>query len=349
MAIKILFCFYPLYVKYNHGVALLSALCKKEGIKTELYLLDEPGKFEMHLVENRYDYIGFSCVTEHDYKKSLPFMEIAEPHAVTLLGGVYARRGLALDAPVNYICRGEGERLPYFLMYEDCRLFNEKMLCEDINSLPLPDYELFRNIPFERGFPMLEGKKVLPYYSSRGCPYKCSFCEVQGQTGMVRTRYKVAEDLRQLTERYKPDYFFVGDEMLPYYNPAWRESWEDFKHPFIAYIRADIPKDILVWLWSKGLKGVAFGVESGDEEYRNYALNKNLLDKDVYRTVNLLKGMEIEYATFFMTNTPGETFAVRAKTYKMASELGGYPFIWEYENLFEGRREIWAGQQQQHM
>lgn len=332
---RILFTFYPLYVRYNHGLALLSALCEEKGIDTDLYILDDVQRFTDYVTSRKATHIAFSCVTEHDYKLCLPFMKAAKGLGCILyLGGVYIRRGLPSDAPVDYICRGEGETLPDFLLYGDDRLFTEKMLCRDINALPLPNYELFKNIPFERGTPFLEGKKVLPYYSSRGCSYKCSFCEVQGQPRALRFRCQVQDDLRILSEVYSPDIFFMGDELLPYYNERWRDSWGDFRHPFTAYIRADISEESLLWLHDRGMVGCAFGIESGDERYRNEVLNKNLTDKDIYRTVGLLKKLDIKYAAFYMTNTPQETFAIRAKTCRMAQEIGGYPYIWEYENLF---------------
>ncbi len=335
---KILFAFYPLFVKYNHGIALLSALCRERGIDTDIYVLDSVENFSRYILQNKLVFVGFSCVTEHDYKRCLPFMEEARRiGCITMLGGVYPRRGNDLDAAVDFICRGEGEDLPDFLLHGEGRLFEEPMICRDINVLPLPDYELFRDIPFERDIPFLKGKKVLPYYSSRGCPYKCSFCEVQGQPRALRFRYKVKEDLSQLAEKYSPAIFFIGDELLPYYNERWRDSWGDFRYPFVAYIRADISPELLTWLHDRGMVGCAFGVESGDEQYRNEILQKSLQDSEIYRTVSLLKKLCIGYVPFYMTDTPGETFAIKSKTFKMSRELGGYPIIWQYENLLEMR------------
>ena len=295
---KILFCFYPLFVHYNHGIALLSRLCKDRGIETSLYILDTVSKFRGHLNENEYDYIGFSCCVEKDFEASAPFIHAAkETGKPVLLGGVYIRRGKHGDSPYStapfhsagklgqspplYVCRGEGETLPDFILNGDDRLFTEKLLCDDIGSLPLPDYGLFRNIPFDRKISFLDGKKVLPYYSSRGCPFHCSFCEVQAQPRGVRIRERVEEDLSALARLYKPDIFFIGDELLPYYSEGWRRAWGDFHYPFTAYIRADISEMQLRWLHGRGLAGCAFGIESGDEKYRNEVLKKGLYDRDI--------------------------------------------------------------------
>ena len=66
MAKKVMFVFYPLYVKYSHAVALLSALCKQKGIETELFLCGDVEGFVKRLEGSRPDYVSFSFVTEHD-------------------------------------------------------------------------------------------------------------------------------------------------------------------------------------------------------------------------------------------------------------------------------------------
>jgi len=338
MALKILFSFFPLFVKYNHGIALLSALCKEKGIETDLYVLDEPDKFRKYLRNSDANCVGFSCVTEHDYLKSLPFMEVAHEEKATMLGGIYPQRVHDIEAPVDLVCRGEGETLPDFLLNGDNTLFENNMVYPDLNKLPLPDYELFENIPFKRSqLPVMKDKKILPYYSSRGCPYHCSFCEVQYQPKGIRVRYNVENDISYLVDRYQPDIVFMGDTLLPYYDYNWRESWgNDITLPFVAYIRADIPKDTLSWLIEHGMIACAFGIESGNESYRNDVLNKQLFDTDIFRTVEILNKNNVEFAPFYMTDTPGETFTLKAQTYKMADKIGGYPVFFKYEELGVG-------------
>jgi len=339
VAVRILFSFFPLFVAYNHGIALLSALCKAQGIETFLYILDDPEVFKSYLRDSDIPCVGFSCVTEHDYLKSIPFMEIAhEERKLVMLGGVYPRRMKYMpEAPADLICFGEGELLPEFFLSGDLEIFAKLMFYPDLNKLPLPDYELFKDIPFERAqLPVMKDKRILPYYSSRGCPYNCSFCEVRYQPKGVRIRYNVRDDISYLVDRYQPDIVFMGDALLPYYDKKWRDSWNDMIFPFAAYIRGDIPGDILQWLIEHGMIACAFGIESGNEEYRNNILKKQLLDSDIFNTVKILQKNNVEYAPFYMTDTPGETFTLKAQTYKMADKTGGYPVFFKYEELGTG-------------
>ena len=252
---RILFCFYPLFVAYNHGIALLSSLCRTRGIETHLHILSESEAFLNALTDADPQYVGFSCVTIHDYEKCIPFMELARSEGkIVLLGGTYPRLGRCKDAPADFICEGEGETLPDFILNGDGGLFRKRVLYEGgLDALPLPDYELFKDIPFRRT-DLMPGK-VIPYYSSRGCPFKCSFCQVKYQPRGVRIRRRVGEDLAFLTEKYRPDSLFIGDELIPYYDDEWRESWGDFTFPFFAYIRADVSLDNLFWLHERGMNG----------------------------------------------------------------------------------------------
>lgn len=335
MAIK--FAFVPLLTAWNHGIALLSALCKNRGIDVSLSLLKDPSIFEREVMEFQGQYVGFSCVCNEDYIRSLPFFKIAKNAGKTvILGGVWASRGLPVSLDVDLVCRGDGEALPDFILSGDDSLFKTKHFCSDIESLPLPDYEIFEGYPFDRGFPIFKDKKVLPYVSSRGCPHRCTFCLIQDQPKGVRVRRKMGEELMLLKNKYDPDIFFLGDTLLPYYDTKWCKSWGEFRHPFVAYIRADIYKHHLLWLIDRGMVGCAFGVESGDESFRNDILKKKLTDKQLFETVDILKYHNIGYVPFYMTGIPGENFTMRTKTHDLISKVGGWPMVWPYEPLDVG-------------
>ena len=183
------------------------------------------------------------------------------------------------------------------------------------------------------------GRRFSPTIQARGCPFLCSFCEVRTQPRQVRVRTKVKEDLAYLTGEYQPDIVYIADELAPVYHGGWRASWEDFEFPFIAYIRGDWHQDLLDWLIQKGMVGAMFGIESGNEQYRNEVLKKDLEDIHIWRTIEALNKGGVSFGAFFMTQTPKETFRLRLETEKMAEkvrEMGGKTVTWQYENLFQG-------------
>ncbi len=295
MAVKrILFAFYPTYVDWNHGIALLSALCRSRDIETGLILLQYVDDFLDKINRQEYNYICFSCVSLQDYCYSLPFIDVAvKCGKAVLLGGVYAARFKPKLNGVR-VCTGDGELLPMFINYGTDNVLNN-YICKDLESLPLPDYNLFAGIPYNRELPWFSADtKYLFYASSRGCPYRCNFCTVHYQQPQYqRIRYKVGEDLAALIKRYNPDMIAMGDSLPPYHDEKWRDSWGSVSHPFVSYIRADIKESELIWMYDHGLAACFFGVESGNEAYRNQVLGKNLLNKDIMRTVGLLKEMGV--------------------------------------------------------
>lgn len=332
MAKSITFVFWPLFVKWNHGIALLSSLCKSAGIDVDMCVLGSTDQFDP-----KGEVVGFSCVTRHDYEKCVPFIKKAKRLGrVVVLGGVWAGLDRPVISEVDYVCRGDGEKLVDFLTNNDTSVFDEFQVTSDLNELPLPDYSLFKDIPFKRTeLSRFNDKKILPYVSSRGCPHKCSFCQAPLQPE-YRVRFRVQEDLERIISEYEPDMIYFGDAQPPYHMRKWRESWGDVRIPFISYIRADISQDDLLWLIDRGLSGCAFGVESGDEKFRNEILQKNLTDDQLYATIRTLVKYRVPYTPFFMSNVPGESWMSQTLTTKtvIGARMSGIkPIIYEYESL----------------
>ena len=337
MSKSLLLCFYPLFVDWNHGVALLSAICKGHDIETDLILLSDMPTFIEKIETGSYDFIGFSCTTRSDYDQSVPFMiEAANRGHKVLVGGVYIQRAKP-DLKFAKVCTGDGEYLPLFINYGTEDIL-DSYICEDLNSLPLPDYDLFKGIPYNREVTWLSRETTyLPYYSSRGCPFRCAFCEVHHQRpAHQRIRYKVGEDLNELLSRYSPDVVVLGDALPPYYDEKWRGSWESISFPFVTYLRADTRESELRWLHDRGMVGCFFGVESGNETYRNQVLGKNLHDKDILRTVSVLNEMGVPYMAAYMRGTPDETWELQGETAKFMETIGGHPVVYHYESLVVG-------------
>lgn len=324
--LKVLFTYYPLYVDFNHGSALLTAICKQRNIDADY----APVTSLPESMKN-YDVIAFSLVTDADYQQCIPYMESAMlAGKMVLAGGVYARRGGHIDsALVHHICRGEAETLPEFLLNGDMSIFKEVRYQESLDGLPMPDLSHVKGNEFHRGIPFLQGLKIIPYQTSRGCPYQCSFCEVQYQPKGVRIKHTIHDEVKRLQRDHSPDLLYTFDELPPYYLAEWREQWKGLYAPFLSYIRADIEPEHLEFMIEHGLKVAAFGVESTDEDFRNGTLKKGITDAQIMRTANILNKHDIKYMAFYMSGVPGET----PLNHDIAHIIGGYPIVWQYQDL----------------
>ncbi len=330
---RIIFTYYPLFVRYNHGAALLSALCCSKGVSSSVEPLS--ANFFSYVKAHSPEWISFSFVTKHDYQSALPYAHKLRAMGYRLMcGGVYCRKDGHIEPGLfEEVCRGEGEILPDFLLTNDRKVFKTRHWQDNITNLSRPDYSIVKGDEFHRGTPFLVGKKIYPYSSSRGCPFNCSFCETKNLPAGVRIKLTVQEDLEWIADQFNPDLILFLDECIPYYMPRWMLQMVDVYQPFACYIRADISEEALVYLIHRGLKACAFGVESGDESYRNDTLMKGITDEDINRTTAILNEHNVDYVPFFMTGTPGETSQIREKTMNMFQQIGGFPICWEYEDL----------------
>ena len=331
---KVLFAFWPLAVEWNHGIALLSSICKQAGIDTDLSVLGDMGDFVAKLWAAQPDYVAFSMVTQHEYPHCKPFMEMAQSMGFTVLaGGVFLRRFCPPDIPADFVCRGEGETLPEFILGGDKALFTERQMYQgSLDDLPLPDYELFNGHPYKREISLFEDRKVIPFNTSRGCPYSCTFCEVATQPKNIRIRQDFVKDLDYLAKKYHPDVFHIGDELTPYYNKGWMHEMQKNTHQFISYVHAGIPAEKLEALIDVGMVGCAFGVESIDQDFRNKVFKKGLSEKRLDDAIEVLQRRGIDYIHFYLTGFPGQKETVE-QTQAFAQRLGGQHVIWNYEQL----------------
>ncbi len=325
-----LFTYYPLFVDFSHAAALLKAICNKSGLDVGLTRLDDTFSAKI----KGYDVISVSFVCDEDYKASLPYMQIAKDAGKEVIaGGVYARRGAKVEI-ADKVCRGEAEgQIVRYLVDSDKRIFNEVGYSADISSLPLPDISQVKGHEFHRNMPWLQGLKIIPYQTARGCIGKCSFCNCRLQPAGIRIKKTIRKDMCELNRIHRPDLFYLLDELPPYYLKEWRDQWEGSYYSFMSYIRADIKPEYLEWLIAHGLKVTAFGVESGDERYRNRVLKKNVTDMDIYRTVGILNRHNVICTAFYMVDGPGETDRMKKKTEEMTARLGVRSIVHPYQDI----------------
>jgi radical SAM superfamily enzyme YgiQ (UPF0313 family) len=326
---SILFTYYPTFVRFNHGGALLTAICKQAGIKADYVPCTE-----LESKMSDFDVIGFSFVTYMEYEMSKPFIKMAvNAGKKVIAGGGYARRGGVIEG-ISCICRGEAEDFIVDYLNGNEQAFKPGYVRPTIDGLPFPDLTNVIGSEFHRDQWFLKDKKIIPYQSSRGCFWGlCSFCAINFQEKQVRIKHTIVEDIEFLKKSYSPDLIYLMDTTIPYCIPEWKEQFEKVNIPFQGYIRADIDSMDLEFLIKHGLKATAFGVENPDEDFRNKVLKKGLTNHQLLTTVGTLQKHGVFYVSFFMLGVPGEPSDSRERTGKLISAIKGSPMIGKYEDL----------------
>lgn len=130
--------------------------------------------------------IGINCYTSYHFHQSNYIGNIIKdefPSKKIVVGGYHPTAVPEdfsyKDSPFNYIIKGEAEypmlelisskKLEKADKKDTPEIITAKKLV-DLNSLPLPDYDLYLN-----QYPLNDTLKF-EFYMSRGCPYQCAFC-----------------------------------------------------------------------------------------------------------------------------------------------------------------------------
>lgn len=98
----------------------------------------------------------------------------------------------------------------------------------NLDDLPFPDFENLHTTPIYRGNPVggtntrvkwldgaAEGIRNLTLITTRGCPFRCRFCQPRylGDAPRTRSAQKVCDDVERLVERYGVTYVHFTDEL----------------------------------------------------------------------------------------------------------------------------------------
>lgn len=207
--------------------------------------------------------------------------------------------------------KGLGAAIPNLVWRENGKVVTNKWSPPaDLDTLPLPSFESIQGFSHE-GF-------RYPIVTSRGCPFKCTYCCVNKLTGSFKWR-------RATPERVVNELEFVAKE----YGIRQFEIWDDnftldvkrakeicrllikrrLGLPWYCHngIRADkIDEELAHLMKSAGCTSIAFGVESGNEEVFD-SINKGENLSDIVDAVKTIKKAGINAVGYYLIGIPGDT------------------------------------------
>ena len=242
----------------------------------------------------------------------------------TLFGGVfatYASEKIIKNEHVDYVCRGEGEEpimdmcnklitsgridnVMNFTVKGNGQIYRNKLRAGmDINTVPIPDWDLFDPGSLYR--PM-QGKvyRTVGVETQRGCPYTCTFCNSPGnnviykdETSKIFHRKKSIKRMKEefdfLIKKYDPELiYFISDTFLAMSNrefDEFKEMYMDYKIPFWMNTRAEtINEHRANGLEEMNMLRCDIGIEHGNAEYRKNYLKRNVSDEVQLRAFEML-------------------------------------------------------------
>lgn len=302
--------------------------------------------------EEKPDIVGFSVLTFNllDCIDVAKIIRDVSPNTKICFGGfhptIYPQE--TLDFPeVDYIVFGEGEstfkelveaidkcgnlesRLPsidgigWKNSFGTGSLNKARKAAAKLDEIPMPAHDL---IDLEKYTVVLANdSKVASMQTSRGCPSKCTFCDIRLTRFRFRTAENVLEEIEYLKSRGINEFFLVDDQFTSNKERVLKLCElliiknVDIKFKISSRIdRVDI--EMLTFLKKAGCYRIHYGIESGSQRLLDY-LEKEITLDQIRETVKNTKDVGIEIFAYMMIGIPTETIEEINESIKLISEL----------------------------
>ena len=321
---------------------------------------DMLGDFRRKVEEFKPDVLLLSVV-EDVFRKALALLrEVEDLNIPHLMGGVFptAAPAKVMKYPeVQMVGPGEGERT----IVDVCEAIRNGTPLREVAGIwyrdengvahknpgqPLveldecvPDFSLFEDARFYR--PM--GGRVFytyPVETYRGCPYLCTYCnspmqrsrtKSEGLGNFLRRKSMVAlkNELEELVATYQPEFFyFIDDSFMA--RPRQEifefcDLYESIGLPFWFNTRPEnCQPETMRRLKEVGCYRISFGIECGNEEYREKVLLRKFSNERLVEKFDIIRESGIPFSVNLIIGMPGETREMIFDTIEVVRSISGY-------------------------
>ncbi len=236
---------------------------------------------------------------------------------------VYATREYEVTVPaiIRSISGGQGAKDVKGAAFRDGRKVQvnpDPDPLEDLDSLPMPAYDLLPSLdPYFVTAPA--GKPFTILYTSKGCPFKCSFCTVAGTKWRPRSADSLLDELRFLKRQYGIktvsffDETFTLDRKRVLAICSAMES-EELKVRWYCNTRTHlVDEELLKIMYHAGCRGISFGVESGSQKILDSSSKCTKVDQ-ARNAILWSKKAGIKVFASFIIGLPGEDWSTVKET-----------------------------------
>ncbi|HJN76199.1 MAG TPA: radical SAM protein [Myxococcota bacterium] len=349
-------------VKENYGIFPSLSLLYVAGILEEAgceVLLLDVHAHELSLEETVRklrafgpEYVGYT-ITTYLFFQTLDWIKAikAELDVPTIVGGVhlsiYPHETLTHDA-IDYAVTGEAElALPELLLalqtngaLREVRgvafrqggptaeggevIVTEAARDVDVDKAPFPARHLIDNTVYHSF--ISKYRNFSCFITSRGCPYKCIFCEQGAKAFRARSPKDVGDELELCVKEFgirELDFFDSSftirkDRVLGICDEIKRRRLDIH---WAARTRVDcINRDVLRAMRQAGCARIYYGIESGNREILRVLKKSTSLDV-IKRVIRETKQEGIDTFGYFMVGNPFETPTTVRQTIRLSLDL----------------------------
>ncbi len=348
------------------GILYLASALEKENFKVKLYHKKGTQKNIQLIVEdilkNRPLFVGFSSLTGPSLIPSLYASQMLKKKSniPVVWGGLHPTmlpEQTLKNENIDLIVRGEGE----VTVVELAKMLADKgFSLYDLSSIKGIGYKENGNIkinpsrPFitnlDNYFPAwhyidiekyfynrrffysefgskLPGDKIAAIITSRGCPWRCTFCYnqfVNKRNFRAHSAQKVIQDINKLKKNHNISALVFEDDNFFTDKKRALEIIRNSNIPFSVSIRANYVaqwgEDFVQELSKHNCIELRIGAESGSQRVLDI-MQKDITIEDIYKTVELCRKFNINPITNFMVGIPGESESDVMKTFDLMDKL----------------------------
>jgi anaerobic magnesium-protoporphyrin IX monomethyl ester cyclase len=205
---------------------------------------------------------------------------------------------------------------------------------ENIDSLPVPDYDLWEDI--DKYFYFVG---QLWFMGTRGCPFKCTNCSeepmnkaIPGNRFRMRDPKGYVQEIKHQWLKYKDRGFRMAHPFDAVFtsNSKWvRDFCEEYKAqglagklPFSVFTHgATSQEEKVKTLAEAGCKEVRIGIESGSERVRNEVYGKHATNEQIRDAFRNFHKHRLNVIAYNMLGGPTENKEILWQTYDFNKEL----------------------------
>jgi magnesium-protoporphyrin IX monomethyl ester (oxidative) cyclase len=318
---------------------------------------------------NKYkpDLVGLNCLFSGVFPDVLKFARIIKENSPDLkiaLGGIHAttfpKEILTNCNDIDFVALGEGENSIVALAasiktgnenllrsiksfaYRDkdglVQINREKNYIEDLNTLPMPAWDLINLQKFEMNLDHYHNPTNLPIkykaaiFSSRACPLACNFCDmflVMGKIHRKRSIKSIVDEIEVLNKTYGVNFFSFMDDQLTLNRShilglcdeiLKRKIKMIFNTPNGLWVNS-LREEVVAKMVETGLVYANLAIEHGDDHLRNDVIGKGLDRKKIFEVNSILKKYKVKTVGMFLMGFPEDTDETLQNSYDMMNEL----------------------------
>jgi len=321
----------------------------------EVRIIDAPveglnyPEIEKKIAEFSPDIVGITALTFTlvDVLKTAKIAKKAVPETKVVMGGphayIYPEETIKFE-DVDFLILGEGElifkqladtiekkgdlsKIPSLVYKENETIKKTPMagMIENLDGLPHParhlvPYKKYNSILFPR-------TPVTTMFTSRGCPYRCSFClrPHLGKLFRARSPENVLDEIKKCVDMGIRDFLIYDDTFTVNRKRVLKICdliiSEGLNINWDCRARVDtVDEKLLEKMKKAGCIGIHYGIEAGTEKVLKN-LRKQIDIKKAKEVCRVTKSLGIKTLVYFMLGSPGETRQDIEETFRLMLEL----------------------------